>query len=142
MIRPSLTRRASSNVTEHWITAHALRTWATGIYALQAGVELLIGHGVFLNRTEFCDRFITHTITSIDDDPLLIADLNWHALVAALDNSQLPYSSSELQILKLAASLADTATVNLRDTLTGLDRSNVNLLITAIRHATGQRSPT
>ena len=58
-------------MTSHWTTTHALRTWATGIYTLEAGVELLISHNVFLRRTEFCDQFLTHTITSGHDAPLL-----------------------------------------------------------------------
>lgn len=126
-------------MTGQRITAHALRTRVTGIYTLEAGVELLIGHDMFLHRAEFCDRFLTHTTT---DDPVLITDIDWPALSFALDNGQLPYSSGELKILRLAASLAYNTPVSLRDNLTGLDRDNVDLLITAIRHATGQRPPT
>ena len=37
-------------------------------------------------------------------------------------------------MLKITASLADGTPVDLRDTLTGLDDSNIQLLITAIRH--------
>jgi hypothetical protein len=126
-------------MTRQRITAHALRTQVTGIYALEAGVELLIGHDMFLRRAEFCDRFLTHTTT---DDPVLITNIDWPALSFALDNGHLPYSSGELKILRLAASLADNTPLSLRDNLTGLDRDNVDLLITAIRHATGQRPPT
>jgi hypothetical protein len=45
-------------------------------------------------------------------------------------------------MLKITASLADGIPVDLRDTLTGLDDRNVQLLITAVLHASGQcRSP-
>ena len=71
----------------------------TGIYALQAGVEPLIGHDMFLHHTEFCDRLLTHTTT---DDPVLITDIDWPAPSFALDNGQLPYSSGELKTLRLA----------------------------------------
>ena len=43
-------------------------------------------------------------------------------------------------MLKITASLADGIPVDLRDTLTGLDDRNVQLLITAVLHASGQRS--
>ncbi len=39
--------------------AARLRAWARGIYPDEAGVELLIGHAVFLDRADFASRFIT-----------------------------------------------------------------------------------
>ena len=42
-------------------------------------------------------------------------------------------------MLKITASLADGIPVNLQDTLTGLDDRNIQLLITAVLHASGQR---
>jgi len=44
-------------------------------------------------------------------------------------------------MLKITASLADGIPVDLQDTLTGLDDRNVQLLITAVLHASGQRPP-
>ena len=41
-------------------------------------------------------------------------------------------------MLKITASLADGIPVDLHDTLTGLDDRNVQLLITAVLHASGQ----
>ena len=38
----------------------------------------------------------------------------------------------------LAASLATTAQVNLRDTITGLDQANLDLITDAVRHANGR----
>jgi len=42
-------------------------------------------------------------------------------------------------MLKITASLADGIPVDLRDTLTGLDDTNIRLLITVIHHASGRR---
>jgi hypothetical protein len=39
--------------------AGPLRAWACGIYPDEAGVELLIGHDVFVHRPDFTSRFIT-----------------------------------------------------------------------------------
>lgn len=113
--------------------AARLRAWARGIYPDEAGVELLIGHAVFLDRADFASRFIT-----IEGDGLAVID--WRAAIAALDDS-LPCSGSEDRMLRLAASLADGTPVNLRDTLTGLDGRNIQLVINAVLHASGHRTP-
>ena len=41
-------------------------------------------------------------------------------------------------MLKITASVADGIPVDLRDTLAGLDGCNIQLLITAVLHASGQ----
>ncbi len=64
--------------------AGQLRAWARGIYPDEAGVELLIGHAVFLHRADFTSRFIT-TPASSDGTPLAVID--WPAVIAALDGS-------------------------------------------------------
>jgi hypothetical protein len=114
--------------------AGLLRAWALGIYPDEAGVELLIGHAVFLHRPDFTSRFIT---TPGDSTGLAVID--WPAAIAALDDD-LPCSGSENRMLRLAASLAGGTPVNLRDALTGLDGRNVQLVIKAILHASGHRS--
>ena len=43
-------------------------------------------------------------------------------------------------MLKITASLADGIPVDLRDAITGLDDRNIQLLITAIRRASGKLS--
>ncbi|WP_300613256.1 hypothetical protein [Trebonia sp.] len=113
--------------------AARLRAWARGIYPDEAGVELLIGHAVFLDRPDFASRFIT-----IEGDGLAVID--WRAAITALDDS-LPCSGSENRMLRLAASLADGTPVNLRDTITGLDDRNIQLVINAVLHASGHRTP-
>jgi len=61
------------------------------------------------------------------------------AAIAALDGGELPSSSGEKQMLRLAASLAGQAPVCLGDAVTGTDHRNVGLLVKAVRHASGQR---
>jgi hypothetical protein len=118
------------------ITA-ALRAAATGILPDAAGTELLITHGTFLHRADFT-RF-TGTATSISDDTTLMAWIDWDAALAALSSGQLPASSGETSILRIAASLAAGTPVSLRGTIPGLDHRNLNLVTTAIRHAAGRQ---
>lgn len=112
-----------------------LRAWARGIYPDEAGVELLIGHAVFLDRADFTSRFL-----SIPGDGDGLAVIDWRAAIAALDDS-LPCSGGENRMLRLAASLAGGIPVNLRDALTGLDDRNIQLVINAVLHASGHRTP-
>ena len=44
--------------TDH--VATALRNCASGLYAAEAGVALLVGNGTFLHRDDFTSRFIEH----------------------------------------------------------------------------------
>ena len=80
--------------------ADPLRAWTRGIYPDEAGVELLIAHGVFLHRADFTSRFI-----SIPGDGACLAAIDWRAAIAALDGG-LPCSGGENRMLRLAASLA------------------------------------
>ena len=121
--------------TDH-LTA-ALRACATGIYALEAGVALLINHGTFLRRDDFTTRFIQHG-TSISDGVTTMASIDWDTATTALNSGELPCSGGERRILQLAASLAAGTPVSLRDTITGLDDHNTALLLAAIRHASGR----
>jgi hypothetical protein len=115
----------------------ALRACARGLHCAEAGIELLISHKSFLHRRDFRHRFI-RLGTGITHDAQL-AEIDWAAAVTALDTGQLPCSSGEQRILRLAASLAEGIPVNLRDTLTGLDNHNLTLVITAVQHTAGQR---
>jgi hypothetical protein len=66
-----------------------------------------------------------------------MAVIDWPAVVTALGTS-LPCSGGEQRMLRITASLADGIPVDLRDTLTGLDDRNIQLLIAAIRRASGE----
>jgi hypothetical protein len=119
-------------------TLHAaLRTCAYGLHSAEASVELLISQGLLLHRNDFRDRFV-HLLTSFTDGITALAEIDWSAVITALDTGDLPCSGGEQRILRLAASLADGIPVDLRDSLTGLDDHNITLVITAVRHTAGQ----
>jgi hypothetical protein len=117
----------------------ALRACAAGLYPDEAGVELLISHGGFLDRRDFAG-FIS-TGTSISDGITDMARIDWDAAISALHDGQLPVCGGERRILQLAASTAAGFPVSLRDAIPGLDNQNLHLVITAIRHAAGHRPP-
>ena len=117
-------------------TIAALRACASGVYPDEAGTELIISHGVFLDRPDFT-RFIDHGI-SITDGITPMAEINWQAVISALHAGRLPVSCGERRILKLAASLAGNRYITLRDTIPGLDDRSLALVITAVRHAAGR----
>ena len=116
----------------------ALRAGACGIHPREAGTGLLIDCGSWLHRRDFASRFIT-VGTSISDGVTLLASTDWEAAVTALHAGELPASGGERRMLLLASSLAGGTQVSLNDTLTGIDHRNIELLITAILHAWGQR---
>lgn len=116
--------------------AAALRSHADGSYCLEAAAELLIAQS-WLHRADFTSRFITLHRSPGSDTPVAVID--WPAAVTALGTS-LPCSGGEQRMLKITASLADGIPVDLRDTVTGLDNRNIQLLLTAIRRASGQPS--
>ena len=116
--------------------AAALRSHADGSYCLAAAAELLIAQS-WLDRADFTGRFITLHRSPGSDTPVAVVD--WPAAVTA-PGTGLPCSGGEQRMLKLTASLADGIPVDLRDTVTGLDDRNIQLLLTAIRRASGQPS--
>ena len=114
--------------------ATALRACSAGLYPLEAGVGLLIANGTFLHRDDFTSRFVIHGTTGT-------AAVDWDAATAALTAGELPCSGGEQRIFRLAASLAGGIPVDLSNAVTGLDQHNIQRLVTAIRHASGQRQP-
>lgn len=116
----------------------ALRACAAGFYPLEAGVDLFIAHAWLLDRSDFRDRFVHHGI-SITDGITDMAEIDWAAAINALDAGELPCSGGERRILRLAASLASGIPVDLRDATTGLDHRNIDRLVNAVLHASGQR---
>ena len=114
----------------------ALRAHAAGLHPEEAGTGLLIGHGGILHRDDFA-RFV-HTGTSISDGTTLMAWIDWDAALRALHDGQLPGRGGEQRILQLAASIAAGTLVSLRETIPGLDNRNLELLVTAVRHAAGR----
>ena len=113
----------------------ALHSCASGLYPLEAGVALLISSGAFLRRSDFTARFIEHGTSN----GIAMAAIDWEAAVTALGSGELPCSGGERRVLLLSARLAEGIPADLRDAVTGLDDRNIQRLVTAIRHASGQR---
>lgn len=114
----------------------ALRAAAAGIQPDEAAAGLIISHGTFLHRGDFTRHVETAACIS-DGTPM--AWIDWDAVIAALDGGHLPASGGEKRIVRIAASLAAGHLISLRDAVPGLDRCNLELVTTAIRHAAGQR---
>jgi hypothetical protein len=105
---------------------------AQALRACASGVGMLIAHAAWLDRDDF-RRFI-------DADPGTgMAAIDWPAVAAALAAGQMPSSNGEQKMLRMSASIAGHAPVILGDTITGLDDRNIQILIRAILHASGQR---
>ena len=79
---------------------------AGGIPADAAAAGLIISHGHFLHRDAFRRTITTGTSISTGQ-PLAI--IGWDAALHALDAGQLPRASSGQAILRIAASLGDSA---------------------------------
>jgi len=109
----------------------ALRAHTAGLYPDEAGTELLIRHGGIVDRDDFAG--FMHAGTSISDGTTLMAWIDWDTALSALHDGQIPLCGGERRILTLASGTP----VCLRDTLPGLDKRNLKLLTTAIRHAAG-----
>jgi len=122
-------------MTSPAVLADGLRAHAQGLYCLEAAAELLITQS-WLHRDDFTSQFITVHPGTGSGQPVAVID--WPAVIAALGSS-LPCSGGEQRMLKITASLADGIPVDLREALTGLDQRNLDLLVTAVRHASGQR---
>jgi hypothetical protein len=116
--------------------AAGLRAHAQGLCCLEAAAELLIAQS-WLHRADFTSRFVTVHRSAGGGQPAAVID--WPAVVTALGTS-LPCSGGEQRMLKITASLAGGIPVDLRDTITGLDDRNIQLVTTAIRRASGKRS--
>jgi hypothetical protein len=114
-----------------------LRADAKGVYCAEAAVELLIGHGWWLYRDDFVDAFVATDHASLSGMP--VAWVDWPATIKALDGGRLPCSASEAQALRLAASIADGVSVDLREALCGLDADTVVVVARAVAHAGGHR---
>lgn len=110
--------------------ADALRAGAEGLYVYEAATGLIISHGTWLAREDFTWFIRTGAGT---------AAIDWEAAIDALDAGGLPCSGGEQRMLRLAASLGCGIPVILGEAVTGIDDRNVGLLVSAIRHASGQR---
>src|SRR5215218_2500763 len=118
--------------------APMLRAWASGLFATEAAVELLIAHDVWPRRRDF----LFTLVDAVDDGwarrgtVAPMASIDWDRVEAFLVSA--PASRSEIAVLRLAASLAGS-TVNrpLHDATAGLDETNTTLVLNAIAHRCG-----
>jgi hypothetical protein len=122
-------------MTSPSMLAAALRAHARGLYCDEAAAELLIAQS-WLCRPDFTSRFVTVHPSISDGQPMAVID--WDAAVAALGAS-LPCSGGEQRMLKITSSLGGGIPIDLRDVLTGIDDRNVQLVLRAVRHASGKR---
>jgi hypothetical protein len=136
-VRPGRSRQTKPRLTtriEDLPTA--LRRHAKGMYCAQAAVELLIGHRLWLERDDFVTRFVDSTV-GVNGK---MAWVEWERGLNAADTGRLVCSSSEAQVLAIAASIAEGVPVDLRDALSGLDDHNLSLVAEAVAHAGGRRA--
>ena len=109
-----------------------LRGQAKGSLCAEAAAELLIGHRWWLLRADFADRFVEMVAGLVDGTFMAVVD--WESALAAVDDGRLVCSTSESQVLRIAASLAVGVGVDLSVVLTGLDDHNVAVVVAALRH--------
>ena len=115
--------------------AAAIRAGAAGLYALEAGCELLISTG-WLHRDDFTRFIRTVTPAAAGTE---VAEVDWQAVIASRDAGQLPCSGGENRVLRLAASIAAGIPVDLNHALSGLDHASITRVTRAVRHANGTR---
>jgi hypothetical protein len=120
--------------------ATMLRSWASGLYASEAAVDLLIAHGTWLARRDFRHALID----AVDDgwgrggDVEPMASIDWDAVSEFLERPDVGASSSEITILKLAASMAGARNSDSLMEITGsLDETNSRLVLDALAHRFG-----
>lgn len=127
-------------IPHHDTLAAQLRAWASGDHRIEAAVDLLIAHQSWLRRGDFLAACVHATDPDLVTIGLPARWLNFDeaAHIAQGGPASLPASDSELQVLGIAASLADAHhDRSLHDLLTGLDDRNIALVLDAIAHAAG-----
>ena len=120
--------------------APMLRAWAAGLYPSEAALDLLVTHRFWLTRRDF----LTRLVDAVDDGwgprgaVVAMASVDWDGVAAFLDDPAVPASSSEVAILRLAASLAGTRIDASLMELTGCpDPTNAGRVLDALAHRLG-----
>lgn len=107
--------------------AAALKYGAEGLPCDEAGIGLLIAHGTYLARNDF-RRFV---------DPVGDSGMIWVDFAGVL-SAGLPGTKSEHRLLLLAAELHGRRTkYSLADLLTGHNRHDAALILSAVAHVLG-----
>jgi hypothetical protein len=99
----------------------ALRAYAVGLLCVEAAVELLIGHGVWLHRSGFVDRFVRVQAEVGLAGQSVLAWVDWHAAADAVVTGQVACSAGEGRVLLIAASIAKGVPLDLGEVVRGLD---------------------
>ena len=107
-----------------------LRAWAAGYSHEAAAVDLLINHGVWLERPDFAD-FVERD-TGLVGQP--IAYIDWESL-SEVRTQGLPASPSEVAVLDIALSLVAGKPVCLGEALMSLDATNTARVVAALVRA-------
>ena len=113
---------------------NALLRAAVGDYSAEAAVLLLANAGHWLPRLQGAG--LISLLGDVDGEGLW-AQVSWPDLDAALRAGTISGSSSQLRLLRAAASLADGQPVDLGDLAAGLDRVGLALVLAAVAHAGG-----
>ncbi len=108
-------------------THTGLRSWAKGLYPLEAAVELLVraADGRFASAG--------YPWVQPGDEP----GWWWLDPTAITDDNLIALSGGEQRLLRIVASLADGPPVDLGANLPGLDRDAMSLVLAAMAHANG-----
>ena len=117
--------------------SRALRAHAKGGLCAEAAAELLVEHRSWLVRADFVQRFVD-IFDGIDGTPMAFVD--WAEAVQALSAEELACSSSEGQILRIAASIAEGVPVDLGEAMCALDATNALRVACALLHGAGHGS--
>lgn len=109
------------------ITHAGLRSWAKGLYPLEAAVELLV------RTSEGRFAYPGHPWIQPYDQPG-----SWWLDPAAInDDTLVALSGGEQRVLRIVASLAGGEPVHLGAVLPGLDRDVLGLVLASVAHANG-----
>ena len=115
----------------------ALRAHAKGGLCAEAAVELMVEHRSWLVRADFVRRFV-EMVDGLSGTPMAFVD--WTGAADALSSGELACSSSEGQILRIAASVADGIPVDLGGAMCALDAQNTLCVARTLLHASGHGS--
>ena len=113
---------------------NALLRAALGDYSDEAAILLLITSGHWLPQLQHAGLI---TVDGDVEGEGLWAHINWPDLDGALRIGTIIGRSSDQQVLRAAASIADGHPVDLGDLAAGLDRHALTLVLAAISHAAG-----
>jgi hypothetical protein len=113
---------------------NALLRAAVGDYSAEAAVLLLANAGHWLPQLQGAG--LISLLGDVDGEGLW-AQIAWPDVDSALRAGTIGGSSSQLRLLRAAASLADGQPVDLGDLAAGVDRDGLALVLAAVAHAGG-----